>query len=174
VLSPRRASVTLNLVRTLLVLRHAKAVPDAGDDEARELAPRGRKDAVRMGERALALGLVPDRVLCSSAVRTRETAALFLRAAGFDGVVEFLPSLYLAEPKAYLSALAAHAASAARPLVIGHNPGLESLVRVLTGERVALGTSALVECSLPIESFDSVAAVDGQGRLVRLASPGDA
>ena len=67
----------------LHLLRHAKSSRDEGiDDKERPLSRRGRDDSRRIGE-TLPTGVgTVDLVLCSSAVRTRETAALVLVAEG--------------------------------------------------------------------------------------------
>jgi phosphohistidine phosphatase len=160
---------------TLLVLRHAKA--EQGDglaDDQRELAPRGRKAARKMGELARDEGLLPQRILSSTSIRTRQTVELFVEAARCDAPVEYLQELYLAAPRAYLEALAKHAAGATRVMLVGHNPGLEDLVRELTGEVVSLPTAALVECVLPLENFESaVSRKEAGAELRRIFRPKD-
>jgi phosphohistidine phosphatase len=160
---------------TLLILRHAKA--EAGDgiaDELRALAPRGRRDAQKMGEVARTEGLLPERILSSPAVRTRQTVELFVEASDCVASVEFLRPLYLAEPPAYLDAVARHAAGAKRVMLVGHNPGLEDLVRELTGEVVSLPTAALVECVLPVQRFESGVSLQEAGaELRRIFRPKD-
>jgi phosphohistidine phosphatase len=61
---------------TLLVLRHAKAAGEPGvNDLHRPLTGRGRRDAQVAGRWLLAQRVIPDRVVCSSAERARETWA---------------------------------------------------------------------------------------------------
>src|SRR5687767_5543831 len=110
-------------VRTLLVLRHAKSGHDEPvSDKERTLTSRGRKDARRMGEIVRKRDLLPERVLCSTATRARETLKLFAEGAKLEGPVEFLDELYLAEPESIVRTIAAHGGSAARVMVVGHNP----------------------------------------------------
>jgi phosphohistidine phosphatase len=160
---------------TLLILRHAKAEPGEGiPDDQRELAPQGRKAAKKMGELARKEGLLPERILSSTSVRTRQTVELFVEASDCDAPVEYLPTLYLAQPQAYLEALAKHAAGATRVMVVGHNPGAEDLVRELTGEVVSLPTAALVECALPLEKFEgAVSLQEASAELRRIFRPKD-
>jgi phosphohistidine phosphatase len=160
---------------TLLIFRHAKAEQGDGlSDELRELAPRGRKAAKKMGELARNEGLLPQRILSSSSKRTRETVELFVEASDCQASVEYLRTLYLAEPRAYIDALAKHAAGGTRVMVVGHNPGLEDLVRYLTGEVVSLPTAALVECALPLEKFESMVSLKEAGaELRRIFRPKD-
>lgn len=160
---------------TLLIFRHAKAEQGDGlPDDQRELSPRGRKDAMHIGELARNEALLPQRILSSSSVRTRQTVELFVEASGCEASVEYLRTLYLAEPRAYIDAVSKHAAGATRVMVVGHNPGLEDLVRELTGEVVSLPTAALVECALPLETFESaVSAPVPRAELRRIFRPKD-
>jgi phosphohistidine phosphatase len=160
---------------TLLIFRHAKAEQGDGlPDDQRELLPRGRRAAKKMGELARDEGLLPERILCSTAARTRQTVEHFVESSGSTASVEYLHTLYLAEPRAYLDALAKHAASATRVMVVGHNPGLEDLVRELTGKIVSLPTAALVECTLPLEKFEPAVSLQGAGaELRRIFRPKD-
>src|SRR5205085_9498041 len=91
----------------LHLLRHAKSSRDEGiDDNERPLSRRGRDAARRIGETLPAgIGKV-DLVLCSSALRTRETAELAL--AGFKPPPRILyeDALYLASATALLRRLA--------------------------------------------------------------------
>ena len=62
-------------MKRLLLLRHAKAVPGTTKtgDHGRPLNERGRLDAPRMGIAMQHKRYLPDRVLCSTALRTLET-----------------------------------------------------------------------------------------------------
>jgi phosphohistidine phosphatase len=109
-----------------------------------------------MGELARERKLLPDRVLCSTARRARETIEFFAQGAKLEAPVDFLDALYLAEPAAILREIRAHAKSSERVMVVGHNPGLENLVSTLTGERVELATTALAECILPVDRWSKL------------------
>ncbi|HWP07622.1 MAG TPA: histidine phosphatase family protein [Polyangiaceae bacterium] len=160
-----------NSIKTLLILRHAKAEPDAGDgDEARPLAKRGRRAAERVGE--LIADQLPDLILSSSSVRTRETVERLKKGAGALPRVEYEPELYLASPKRLVAVLAARGGDAARLLLVGHNPGLEDLVTDLTGERVSLPTAGLAECTLEVARWSDVT-LGTRAELVRLTYPRD-
>lgn len=112
----------------LCLMRHAKAVPqaDEAEDHDRPLAPRGERAARLMAEWMAAQGLAPDAVLCSSAVRTRQTLAAMLPALGKPRVL-YEEGLYLAEPRTLLARLRKLPAEQGTVLVVGHNPGLHEL-----------------------------------------------
>jgi phosphohistidine phosphatase len=112
----------------LHLLRHAKSSRDEGiEDKERPLAKRGRNASRRIGE-SLRDGIGPiELVLCSSALRTRETAELVLARFKPRPKVLFEDALYLAASTALLRRLQQLDESAGSVLVIGHNPGLHEL-----------------------------------------------
>jgi len=119
-------------MHALHLLRHAKSSRDEGlDDHERRLSRSGREAARRVGEGLpAALGRL-DLVLCSTSLRTRETAALVL--AGFASAPRILyeDALYLAGPTALVRRLSRLEESDGTVLVVGHNPGLHELAIAL-------------------------------------------
>src|SRR5207237_10374464 len=108
----------------LHLLRHAKARrDDAGEDRERRLSRSGRDAARLVGERIpAALGAV-DLVLCSSALRTRETAELALAGLAPRPRILFEDGLYLAGPAALLKRLAGLGETDGAVRAVGHSRG---------------------------------------------------
>lgn len=122
--------------RELLVLRHAKASrsADVASDYDRPLTRRGRRDAPRIARWLKTRELVPDLVVASPARRARETAELVLDELALPAeAVRWDERAYDADVTALLHVLADAAGQARRVLLVGHNPGLEDLVRHLGG-----------------------------------------
>jgi phosphohistidine phosphatase len=156
-------------MKTLYVLRHGQAVPEgnAGSDHERELTPRGQAEALRVGQYLAEHGKQPSLVLASSATRAQQTAEVSLSAMPGSPQLMILEGLYLAEPPSYMAALAARAEPHDGVLVVGHNPGLEALIYVLTNRSEHLATASLVEIALPIAAWTELSDVGhGFGRLV--------
>lgn len=160
-------------MRTLLILRHGKAAPDeGGSDAARPLTARGKREAELIGQLLRSDDLAPDRILASNARRARDTAREAASAAHFSGAIDELDELYLAEPEAYITAVRRNAPDAQRVLLVGHNPGLEALALILTGDPVALPTGGLVVCHLPIASFAELTP-RVRGKMLRRVAPSE-
>jgi phosphohistidine phosphatase len=159
-------------MRTLLILRHGKAANDEGElDRNRALTKRGKREAEQMGQRLRDSNLVPDRIIASSALRARDTARRVAAESGFRGAIDALDELYLAEPEAYITAVKQLTDEGAeRVLVVGHNPGLEALALLLTGEPTSLPTAGLIVCALPIANFSELS-LDVSGKLTRFERP---
>lgn len=130
-------------MRRLLLLRHAKSSwADPGvRDHDRPLNERGRQAASRMGEYLRAAGLVPDRVLCSSARRTCETLVR-LELPTVD--VEVTRDLYLADPDTVLGRVRSTDDDIGTLLVIGHNPTIQELAVDLVTPDHSMAAPALV------------------------------
>jgi phosphohistidine phosphatase len=112
----------------LHLLRHAKSgADDSIDDRDRPLSRRGRDAARRVGEGLPAALDGLDLVLCSTALRTRETAALVLAGFAAPRRILFEDALYLAAPAVLMRRLRSLEEDISAVLVIGHNPGLHDL-----------------------------------------------
>jgi phosphohistidine phosphatase len=113
----------------LYVLRHAKSSWDdpALADADRPLAPRGRKAARRLGRHLSDEGIRPALVLCSPAVRARETLiGIGAALAEVETLVE--PGLYGASASDLIERLRAVPDGVPSVVVIGHNPALQTLI----------------------------------------------
>ena len=158
---------------TLALLRHAKSSwndPEL-EDRARPLTKRGVKAAPLMARTLLKVGVKPDLILCSTAVRTRATLALMLaELKGSAPTVAYDDSLYLADPQTILSMLKEVPKETRTVLVVGHNPGLHELALELTGrgERKLVGalarefpTAALAVLTFEGEDWSEISAASG-------------
>jgi len=154
-------------VRTLYLLRHAKSSwsdPSISDAE-RPLAQRGRRDAKRIAEHLVRLGVEPELVLCSAAVRTRETLDRVRRAFDAGVTVQIEAELYGASAYELLERLRAVGEDVASVLLIGHNPGLQDLALDLasSGSGIArleakFPTAALATLEVPTATWSELSA----------------
>ncbi len=167
-------------MKTLTLLRHAKSGwnDSVARDFDRPLNAKGARAATAMGAHLRALGLAFDHMTASPAVRVVETLDHFGRGYGPlpDGHSD--RALYLASAATLLDAVRALPADADTALLVGHNPGLEDLVLLLSAERNPL--RGAVEEKFPTASVavleldgDWAAADDGCGHLVRFVRPRD-
>lgn len=120
-------------MKTLILMRHAKSSwkDRTLDDRDRPLARRGREAAPLMARWLGAQGLLPDTVLCSPSRRTRETLELMRAAVPTIPAPQIRTGLYEAMPAALLGELRRLPKSCARVVVLGHQPGLGELLRLL-------------------------------------------
>lgn len=159
-------------MKTVLILRHAKSSwnhPELSDYE-RPLNSRGKRDAPRMGKHLRQEGLIPDRILTSSAKRARKTANKVAKSCGYTGKVKKLEAFYDTVPGVFFKTLQALSDKYQRVMVVGHNPTMEQLVNHLTGEIEQMPTAALAHIELPIQQWDALDLYT-KGTLVNLWTP---
>jgi len=170
-------------MKKLLLMRHGKSDwnKPGQEDIERPLAPRGQKAAGRMAAWIEQHGLRPDAALISTARRAQETWQLAKDTFGAIASAESQEALYLASPGEVLDQLANLPDSHETVIVIGHNPGLESLSHLLAGpgaDRAALAdlrrgfpTAALAVFELAGDSWSSLSS-DG-ARMTDFVRPRD-
>lgn len=123
---------------TLFVLRHAKSSWNNShmNDHERPLAPRGQRAAETLAAHIDALTAsspdgLPALVLCSTARRAQETLEPLARRLPDSTELIVDDDLYGAPAADILARLRVVHEATPSVLVIGHNPGLEDLVRGL-------------------------------------------
>jgi phosphohistidine phosphatase len=171
---------------TLSLLRHAKSSwdqPGLGDHD-RPLSKRGLKAAPKIGAALSSMGLKPDLVLCSGAVRARETLSLVLPAfSPPPPQVVYEDSIYMATPAALLMRIRSVETEHSdrtphHVMIVGHNPGLEELAMLLIGSGADDDMTRIAEkfptCAVAIIAFETGnwTEIDaGAGRLEHFINP---
>jgi phosphohistidine phosphatase len=160
--------MTAHTERTLLVLRHAKSDWSGGEaDIDRTLNPRGRRQAVDVGGWLAEQSTTIDLAVVSSATRARATWALV--AAELDSDPEALidERAYAASVADLLGIVRELPDTLSTVILVAHNPGLEELVSLLTGEDITMPTACLAVLALPgtwAEASPSAAELRAFGR----------
>lgn len=133
-------------MRTLLLLRHAKSAwsDPRLDDHDRPLSSRGERAAGAMADHIAQSEPTPDLILCSTAVRTRQTLAPLVKRLGTPAPpIALEKELYLASEGTLLARLQAVSDEFATVLLIGHNDGIWHLADALAAEGPAAALTAL-------------------------------
>jgi len=176
---PRPCESYREHVKRLFLLRHAKSAwndPTLRDRD-RPLAPRGRKAAKRVGRWARRHDVRPQLVVCSSAVRARQTLERVLPGLG-EPAVWIEVTLYAAAADTLLARVRALPEEVDEAMLVGHNPGLMELALLLAAPgpkrkraRSNVPTGALVE--LEIEAGRWADVEPGEARMTRFVVPRD-
>lgn len=133
----------------LHLLRHAKSSwDDDADDHGRPLTRRGREAARLIGDSLPKVGTRLDLVLCSSALRTRETAELALAGLTPAPKILYEDGLYLASQTTLMLRLRELDERCESVMLIGHNPGLHELALALAAA-ASPGFSTLANGKFP-------------------------
>ncbi len=155
----------------LTLMRHAKSAWDAPapSDHERPLNNRGQRSAAALGDWLRTRGWLPDEVLCSTAVRTRETLA----GLQVDAPVQFIKALYHAAPDTLLGAL--QQVRTNNVLIIAHNPGIAICAGALVSTPPVhdrfddFPTGATLVMEFPIDSWAKL--VPGTGTALDFVVP---
>ncbi len=142
-------------MQTLMILRHAKAVPwgSTPDDFSRPLSDIGEAHAQAVAHWVLREIDLPELVLCSPSQRTRETIAPLVNIAEeMEARIRFLPQIYGASLGTLVNLLDHAFAESDSVMVVGHNPGFEHLLfeSISSSQRgrirrLATGTLVVIE-----------------------------
>jgi len=156
-------------MKTLYLMRHAKSSWKDSHlmDHERPLKKRGRKDAGAMGGLLSGKKRTPAIIYSSTAERARETAGIVAEKSGYIGEVRYDQKLYLAEPDTLVTFLHQVPEDVECILLVGHNPGLEALVQILSGKIVALPTASIAHLQLPVDHWSEIN-LDTRGVLAHL------
>lgn len=144
-------------------MRHAKSSwENAGlSDFERPLNERGLRAAPLMGEVIGKNKFEINLIVSSPAERAKQTAVLVKEAAPINGEIVFDEKIYEASPHRLLEIVSALNNKLESAMLVGHNPGFENLVKILTGESEAMPTAALAVIDLDIKNWNETSTRKG-------------
>ena len=157
---------------TLLILRHGKSNwgADFRQDHERPLAKRGHKAVKLVGDFLSRIGLIPDSVVSSSAVRAKTTVELALDSGGWTCPIRVTDKLYDAVPGLMIEEIRAEPSETKTLLIAGHEPTCSTLTSLLVGGGSARFPTAALACiEFPFDAWAGVA--PSSGRLAWLVNP---
>ncbi|MDQ3088443.1 MAG: histidine phosphatase family protein [Acidobacteriota bacterium] len=145
-------------MKTIFLLRHAKSSWENSDlsDFDRPLNQRGLETAPFMGEIIFKNQFQIDLIVSSPATRARQTAILVKEAAKINGEIEYDDGIYEASPPRLVKVLSEIAEKYQSAMLVGHNPGMEGLVKFLAGEIQPMPTAALAVIDLKIDKWNEI------------------
>ncbi|MDX6372928.1 MAG: phosphohistidine phosphatase, partial [Nocardioidaceae bacterium] len=119
------------VVKTLVMIRHAKAEQSGRSDFERQLTDRGTLDATEAGQWLAARGVEPDQALVSAAVRAQQTWEAVNEGGGWDLEGTADDALYEAGTETALDLIRETEDVIRTLVVVGHNPTVASLATLL-------------------------------------------
>lgn len=142
-------------MKTILIMRHAKSSwsnPYIKDFD-RPLNSRGKNDAPKMGLLLKEKQIIPEKIFCSPAKRTRATLKRVLKEINRDkGIAEFKENLYYKDFDAYLKAVCSTADDINIVMTLGHNPMTENFISYLSStpvlQPIKTATIACLTCDI--------------------------
>jgi phosphohistidine phosphatase len=153
-------------MKTLFILRHAKSSWDnaALSDFERPLNERGLGAAPLVGGLMKKNRFEPELILSSPARRAEQTATLIKQSAGIGSAIRFDERIYEASPARLLEVVSEQEEKIGSIMLVGHNPGLEGLLKFLTGELQPMPTAALAIVDLETDKWSTINSSKGKLR----------
>ena len=151
-------------MKNLLVLRHAKSSWENAElsDFERPLNKRGLETIQVIGQEFFRLNLQIDLILSSPAKRAKQTAILVKESGGLACEICYEDGIYEASVMKLSHIISKIDDKYNHVLLVGHNPGLEELIRVISGKTQVMPTATLVKLDLEIESWSKISAKCGK------------
>jgi len=162
-------------MKTLIIIRHAKAEQGFGKDIERKLTDRGQRNAVKMAERLKEKGYHIDKIYSSNSERTMQTTRLFAEVLDIPGNhIRYFESLYLADVLGISETIEwLRENENIRTLaIVGHNPGVTNFVNDLTHAGIdSLPTCGIAVMEVEMDDWSNFNVA--KKRLVETFSPKD-
>jgi len=158
-------------VKTLFLLRHAKSSwkDESLPDFERPLNRRGKQAAETIGRYLKRESIVPELVLSSPAFRARETIERVAKVAKWNPEIRFDQRIYEAGGLRLLEVVSQIENERKTALLVGHNPGIQELLMLLTGESKRVPTGTLIKVELKTSKW--VNAADKRAKLAWRIKP---
>lgn len=161
-------------MKTLILLRHAKSSwnDQAQRDIDRPLNERGRHDAPMMADRLGTRGTIPQRVICSPALRTVTTAEIFANRLHIPlELIQHERQIYLGGPAHLMHLVRQQESNIDCVLLVGHNPALTDFLNELCPDAHIDNMPTCCVAELQFDSSDWATVDFGQASLKTLDYP---
>lgn len=157
----------IKIMKTLYILRHAKSDWSNSElaDFDRPLNERGLEAAPLIGQIIYENQFQPDLIVSSPAKRAEQTAILVRAAAQIEGEIQYDERVYEASSHRLLQIASEQDDKHESLMLVGHNPGFETLLKLLTGELQMMKTANLAVVDLQIENWSEIGANCGTLRV---------
>jgi phosphohistidine phosphatase len=159
--------------KSLYLVRHAKSdwsIPGRADFD-RDLNSRGMMDAPQMGRKLYDMGVLPELIISSPAVRARKTAEFIAEQLKYETEkIDFKEDIYEASLRTMLSIINQFSNSYNNIMLFGHNPGFTYLAEYLTKENLEdIPTCGVVYIDFAVDGWNEISG--GSGSMKWLISP---
>jgi len=159
-------------MKTILFFRHGKSDWDApfDHDHERPLAKRGRKAAKATGRYLSQIGVIPDGIVSSTALRARDTVSIASEAGAWNAQIRESQALYGASPEQIIKVIQSEPDTTERLMLVGHEPTWSETAGMLIGQgNIRFPTGAVARIDFGVDSWSAVRF--GEGEMVFLVPP---
>jgi phosphohistidine phosphatase len=155
------------MAKNLFLVRHAKSdwSVSGQKDFERQLNGRGLNDAPKMGRKLYEMGMKPDLIISSPAVRARLTAELIAEQLKYDtDKIVFNEEIYEASVRSLLKVINSIDDKNQTVIIVGHNPTFTYIAESLTKREIGnIPTCGAVQIEFNLNSWKEVS--EGTGTM---------
>ena len=159
-------------MKSIILFRHGKSDWDSnyGKDHDRPLAPRGIKDAKKMGLYLSSIKQTPDLTISSTAERAKNTAKLALKSGKWDSSLILERSIYESTIDNLLFILSIQKQLINKICLVGHEPTFSSFISIGTNsDWRKFPTCAMARIDFNTERWNNIKF--GEGKLCWVKKP---
>ena len=136
-------------MKTLYIMRHAQkdtSNPDA-DDYDIKLTKQGIEDANKISQILKDKNILPDLIVASPAIRTKQTVEIVAPKIGYDKNIMYNEVLFQAFVNEVIESITYTFDNVDSLMIVGHNPSLTALGVMLVGlkEKILMGEVVKIE-----------------------------
>ena len=145
--------------KSVILFRHGKSDWDAeyNSDHDRPLAKRGIRDAKRMGKFLSKIEEVPELILSSTALRTRETTKLAMEAGNWDVDIELEKKIYEASYKEIINIIKSQDDKYNSICLVGHEPIFSTIITLIDNKKkIKFPTATMARISFSTSDWKRV------------------
>ena len=159
-------------MKTLLLMRHAKSSWDHPNlsDYDRPLNQRGERDAPKMGAWLTEMDVIPEKIICSTAKRARQTVALLIANCPFEGETLYTREMYHGDLEDFLNEIGNLPDELNTVMLVGHNPGMEFALDDFCGVMESMPTAAIAHIQFNVDRWKAIGE-DSEGILANIWRP---
>tara|TARA_X000001036_G_scaffold8647_1_gene7657 strand:- start:766 stop:1266 length:501 start_codon:yes stop_codon:yes gene_type:complete len=146
-------------MKSVILFRHGKSDWGANynHDHDRPLSKRGVRDAKKMGKFLSKKVEVPDLVISSTALRTRDTIELAVKSGGWSTIIKYEKSIYGASLEKLLNILKEQNNKYQCICLVGHEPILSSFIEKVKGQSIIkFPTGAIGKVSFDTKKWNEI------------------
>ena len=144
--------------KSVILFRHGKSDWDAqyDSDHDRPLAKRGIRDAKRMGKFLSKRAEIPELILSSTALRTRETTKLAMEAGNWDVDIELEKKIYGASLEEIINIIKSQDNKYNSICLVGHEPLFSTIITLINNKRIKFPTATMARISFSTSDWKRV------------------
>lgn len=154
--------------KSVILFRHGKSdwYAKYDSDHDRPLAKRGIRDAKRMGEFLSKRAEVPELILSSTALRTRETTKLAIGAGNWNLDIELEEKVYEASVEETINIIKSQDDKYNSMCLVGHEPILSTIITLIDNKKkIKFPTATMARISFSASEWKRVLLEPGECKL---------